>query len=141
MFLVLIAQNNACLCRSALQVQVPGRTHNTVLKNLQPDTDYTVTVVPVYSTGEGKPESENGKTCKHHAVLIVFSEWEVRIYSGMLSRCDILGRDRHLFTSVQAKVSGRSCWLAVNIHASRTSDKAAANMPIANLEAKTKAIT
>lgn len=93
MFLVLAVQNDARLCRSALQVQVPSRTHNTVLKNLQPDTDYTVTVVPVYPTGEGKPQSENGKTCKHRVFLIVFSEWEVRIRSGMLSRCDILGRD------------------------------------------------
>uniref|UniRef100_A0A674MXT1 Collagen alpha-1(XII) chain n=1 Tax=Takifugu rubripes TaxID=31033 RepID=A0A674MXT1_TAKRU len=49
-------------------VQVPGRTHNTVLKNLQPDTDYTVTVVPVYPTGEGKPESENGKTLERSPV-------------------------------------------------------------------------
>ncbi|CAG09868.1 unnamed protein product, partial [Tetraodon nigroviridis] len=49
-------------------VQVPGKTHNTVLKNLQPDTDYTVTVVPVYSTGEGKPVSENGKTLERSPV-------------------------------------------------------------------------
>lgn len=132
---------------SAPQVQVPGKTHNTVLKNLQPDTDYTVTVVPVYSTGEGKPVSENGKTCKHHVFVIVFSEWEVKIRSGMLSRCDILGRGgifftaKHPFTSVQTKVSGLSCWLAVNIHASRTSDKAAAYTMAPNLDAKIKAIT
>uniref|UniRef100_A0A672RH76 Collagen type XII alpha 1 chain n=1 Tax=Sinocyclocheilus grahami TaxID=75366 RepID=A0A672RH76_SINGR len=34
----------------------------TVLKNLQSDTEYTVTVVPVYAPGEGKRMSENGKT-------------------------------------------------------------------------------
>ncbi|XP_016340926.1 collagen alpha-1(XII) chain-like [Sinocyclocheilus anshuiensis] len=43
-------------------VQVPGSTTSTVLKNLQSDTEYTVTVVPVYAPGEGKRMSENGKT-------------------------------------------------------------------------------
>uniref|UniRef100_A0A673LVD9 Collagen alpha-1(XII) chain-like n=1 Tax=Sinocyclocheilus rhinocerous TaxID=307959 RepID=A0A673LVD9_9TELE len=43
-------------------VQVPGSTSSTVLKNLQSDTEYTVTVVPVYAPGEGKRMSENGKT-------------------------------------------------------------------------------
>ncbi|XP_061897868.1 collagen alpha-1(XII) chain-like isoform X2 [Entelurus aequoreus] len=43
-------------------VQVPGNTYNTVLKNLDSDTVYTVTVVPVYPAGEGKRMSENGKT-------------------------------------------------------------------------------
>ncbi|XP_056111849.1 collagen alpha-1(XII) chain isoform X1 [Rhinichthys klamathensis goyatoka] len=42
--------------------QVPGSTTSTVLKNLQSDTKYTVTVVPVYAPGEGKRMSENGKT-------------------------------------------------------------------------------
>uniref|UniRef100_A0A673M095 Collagen alpha-1(XII) chain n=1 Tax=Sinocyclocheilus rhinocerous TaxID=307959 RepID=A0A673M095_9TELE len=41
---------------------VPGSTSSTVLKNLQSDTEYTVTVVPVYAPGEGKRMSENGKT-------------------------------------------------------------------------------
>ncbi|XP_059376861.1 collagen alpha-1(XII) chain-like isoform X4 [Carassius carassius] len=43
-------------------VQVPGSSTSTVLKNLQSDTEYTVTVVPVYVPGEGKRMSENGKT-------------------------------------------------------------------------------
>ncbi|XP_065123394.1 collagen alpha-1(XII) chain isoform X2 [Paramisgurnus dabryanus] len=43
-------------------VQVPGSSTTTVLKNLQSDTEYTVTVVPVYAAGEGKRLSENGKT-------------------------------------------------------------------------------
>uniref|UniRef100_A0A671NCH2 Collagen, type XII, alpha 1a n=1 Tax=Sinocyclocheilus anshuiensis TaxID=1608454 RepID=A0A671NCH2_9TELE len=43
-------------------IQVPGSTTSTVLKNLQSDTEYTVTVVPVYAPGEGKRMSENGKT-------------------------------------------------------------------------------
>ncbi|XP_051951417.1 collagen alpha-1(XII) chain-like isoform X2 [Xyrauchen texanus] len=42
--------------------QVSGTTTSTVLKNLEPDTTYTVTVVPVYAEMEGKPLSENGKT-------------------------------------------------------------------------------
>ncbi|XP_039506999.1 collagen alpha-1(XII) chain isoform X1 [Pimephales promelas] len=42
--------------------QVPGSTTSTVLKNLLSDTEYTVTVVPVYAPGEGKRMSENGKT-------------------------------------------------------------------------------
>ncbi|KAG9347396.1 hypothetical protein JZ751_004963 [Albula glossodonta] len=42
--------------------QVSGSTTTTVLKNLQPDTVYTVSVVPVYAEGDGKRQSENGKT-------------------------------------------------------------------------------
>uniref|UniRef100_A0A8B9L7J0 Collagen alpha-1(XII) chain n=1 Tax=Astyanax mexicanus TaxID=7994 RepID=A0A8B9L7J0_ASTMX len=45
-------------------VQVSGQTFNTVLKNLQSDSVYAVTVVPVYATGDGKALTENGKTCK-----------------------------------------------------------------------------
>lgn len=47
-----------------MQTQVSGSTYRTVLKNLDMDTEYRVTVVPVYSLGEGQPMSENGKTCK-----------------------------------------------------------------------------
>nr|XP_015825821.2 collagen alpha-1(XII) chain isoform X3 [Nothobranchius furzeri] len=42
--------------------QVSGNTYNTVLRNLQHDTVYTVSVVPVYSSGDGQRMSENGKT-------------------------------------------------------------------------------
>ncbi|KAG7244369.1 hypothetical protein INR49_002894 [Caranx melampygus] len=49
-------------------VQVSGSTYNTVLKNLQSDTVYTVTVVPVYSAGEGQRMSENGKTLERSPV-------------------------------------------------------------------------
>ncbi|KAM3870859.1 collagen alpha-1(XII) chain-like [Diretmus argenteus] len=48
--------------------QVSGSTYNTVLKNLQSDTLYTVTVVPIYSAGEGQRMSENGKTLERSAV-------------------------------------------------------------------------
>lgn len=37
-------------------------TSSTILRSLQPDTVYTVSVVPVYAEGDGKTESENGKT-------------------------------------------------------------------------------
>lgn len=56
---------------TSAQVQVSGSTYNTVLKNLQSDTVYTATVVPVYSTGEGQRMSENGKTCKHCMHIII----------------------------------------------------------------------
>uniref|UniRef100_A0A3B3U400 Collagen type XII alpha 1 chain n=1 Tax=Poecilia latipinna TaxID=48699 RepID=A0A3B3U400_9TELE len=49
-------------------VQVPGSTYNTVLKNLDSDTLYTVSVVPVYATGEGLRLSENGKTLERSPV-------------------------------------------------------------------------
>uniref|UniRef100_A0A8C8J082 Collagen, type XII, alpha 1b n=1 Tax=Oncorhynchus tshawytscha TaxID=74940 RepID=A0A8C8J082_ONCTS len=42
--------------------QVSGTTTTTVLKELNPDTEYTVTVVPVYHEMEGLSRSQNGKT-------------------------------------------------------------------------------
>ncbi|XP_065112633.1 collagen alpha-1(XII) chain isoform X1 [Paramisgurnus dabryanus] len=42
--------------------QVSGMSTSTILRNLQPDTEYRVTVVPVYPDDEGKKQSENGKT-------------------------------------------------------------------------------
>ncbi|XP_010777233.1 collagen alpha-1(XII) chain isoform X2 [Notothenia coriiceps] len=48
--------------------QVSGSTYKTVLKNLQSDTLYTVTVVPVYSAGEGQRMSEDGKTLERSPV-------------------------------------------------------------------------
>uniref|UniRef100_A0A668A865 Collagen alpha-1(XII) chain n=1 Tax=Myripristis murdjan TaxID=586833 RepID=A0A668A865_9TELE len=47
---------------------VSGSTYKTVLRNLQSDTVYTVTVVPVYSAGEGQRLSENGKTLERSPV-------------------------------------------------------------------------
>ncbi|CAN9502287.1 unnamed protein product [Ophioblennius macclurei] len=49
-------------------VQVSGNTYNTVLKNLQSDTVYTASVVPIYSAGEGQRLSENGKTLERSPV-------------------------------------------------------------------------
>ncbi|CAL8312238.1 unnamed protein product [Lota lota] len=42
--------------------QVSGTTTTMVLKNLEPNTEYTVTVVPVYPEMEGKSQSKNGRT-------------------------------------------------------------------------------
>lgn len=39
-------------------------TTTTVLRGLQPDTLYNVSLVPVYADGDGKTMSENGKTSK-----------------------------------------------------------------------------
>lgn len=43
-------------------ITVPGNTIYTVLRGLQSDTPYTVTVVPVYSEGDGGRMSETGRT-------------------------------------------------------------------------------
>ncbi|KAL2081858.1 hypothetical protein ACEWY4_021676 [Coilia grayii] len=43
-------------------VQVSGVSTNTMLTNLQPDTEYKVTLLPVYLDAEGKRQSANGKT-------------------------------------------------------------------------------
>lgn len=53
-----------------LQDQVSGTTTSTVLKNLDPDTEYTVTVVPVYPEMEGISMSENGKTSKFWTKMV-----------------------------------------------------------------------
>lgn len=47
-----------------LQMQVSGMSTSTVLRDLQPDTKYTVALVPIYTDVEGKRSSANGKTSK-----------------------------------------------------------------------------
>lgn len=47
-------------------------TTTTTLRGLQPDTLYTVTLVPVYAAGDGKRMSENGKTSKTKTPLGIF---------------------------------------------------------------------
>lgn len=46
------------------QATVPGNTNYAVLRNLQPDTRYKVTVIPEYPEGDGGRMSDAGKTCK-----------------------------------------------------------------------------
>lgn len=48
--------------RCCKQEQVPGSQTNIVLRNLQPDTPYTVSVAPVYPATEGRRQSDNGRT-------------------------------------------------------------------------------
>ncbi|XP_008572507.1 PREDICTED: collagen alpha-1(XII) chain, partial [Galeopterus variegatus] len=43
-------------------VPIPGNTNYAILRNLQPDTPYTVTVVPVYTEGDGGRTSDTGRT-------------------------------------------------------------------------------
>lgn len=54
-----------------------GASTNTALRNLQPNTEYTITVVPVYSDMEGKRQSEKGKTSgyqsKYFKAYVAFS--------------------------------------------------------------------
>uniref|UniRef100_UPI0037E99097 collagen alpha-1(XII) chain n=1 Tax=Semicossyphus pulcher TaxID=241346 RepID=UPI0037E99097 len=47
---------------SESMTQVSGMSTNTVLRELKPDTEYKVTLVPIYSDVEGQRSSENGKT-------------------------------------------------------------------------------
>uniref|UniRef100_A0A673FMX9 Collagen alpha-1(XII) chain n=1 Tax=Sinocyclocheilus rhinocerous TaxID=307959 RepID=A0A673FMX9_9TELE len=63
---------------------LPGSTTSTVLKNLQSDTEYTVTVVPVYAPGEGKRMSENGKT------LVRTPAKNIRVYNPTTNTLNVL---------------------------------------------------
>lgn len=47
-----------------VQIMVPGSQNNLLLKPLLPDTEYKVTVTPIYTDGEGVSVSAPGKTCK-----------------------------------------------------------------------------
>lgn len=47
---------------SLVQDKVSVGTSSTILRGLQPDTVYRVSLVPVYAEGDGKTVSENGKT-------------------------------------------------------------------------------
>lgn len=42
-------------------------SNNVMLRDLRPDTEYKVTLVPIYPDVEGKRMSENGKTSKSEA--------------------------------------------------------------------------
>lgn len=52
------------------QEKVSAGTSSTILRSLQPDTVYTVSLVPVYAEGDGKTVSENGKTSELPVVLL-----------------------------------------------------------------------
>lgn len=50
---------------SDLQVMVPGRQNTLLLHPLLSDTEYKVTITPIYADGEGVSVSAPGKTCKY----------------------------------------------------------------------------
>lgn len=53
------------------QEQVSGSTTSTVLRNLDPNTVYKVTLLPVYDQDvEGKRQSENGKTSRSTYIVL-----------------------------------------------------------------------
>lgn len=47
-----------------VQVMVPGSQNHLLLKPLLSDTEYKVTVTPIYDDGEGVSVSAPGKTCE-----------------------------------------------------------------------------
>lgn len=51
------------------QEQVSGSTTSAVLQKLDPDTEYIVTVVPVYPEMEGISQSDKGRTSEFTAPL------------------------------------------------------------------------
>lgn len=55
--------NTMVLC-SCLQIMVPGSQNTLLLKNLLSETEYKVTVTPIYDDGEGVSVSAPGKTCE-----------------------------------------------------------------------------
>lgn len=57
-----------------------GGTTSTTLRNLDPDTVYSVAVVPVYPDVDGIREEEKGKT----------SEWQFRNISPLVSDCEFM---------------------------------------------------
>lgn len=62
-------------------VMVPGRQNSLLLKSLLPDTEYKVTVTPIYSDGEGVSVSAPGKTLPSSGPqnLRVSEEWYNRL--------------------------------------------------------------
>uniref|UniRef100_A0A3B3Q4H7 Collagen, type XII, alpha 1b n=1 Tax=Paramormyrops kingsleyae TaxID=1676925 RepID=A0A3B3Q4H7_9TELE len=64
-------------------VQISGGTTSTVLRNLHPDTLYTVSVVPVYPETEGKRQSEKGRTraVSHTFILQRVPPHNIKVYN------------------------------------------------------------
>lgn len=66
------------------QEQVSGSTTSTVLHNLDPNTVYKVTLLPIYEQGvEGKRQFENGKTSRStYVVLGLHQSLSVAVLDG-----------------------------------------------------------
>lgn len=59
------------------QEQVSGSATTTVLRNLDPNTVYKVTLLPIYEKdAEGKRQSENGKTSRLYWDYISDFQWQ-----------------------------------------------------------------
>lgn len=56
-------------------------TTSIILRNLMPDTPYTVSVLPVYPAREGKRQSENGKT-RESPFSVKLCFWIVAKFAG-----------------------------------------------------------
>lgn len=65
------------------QELVSGGTTSTVLRNLNANTVYKVTLLPMYESDvEGKRQSENGKTSESRCLYLQF--WDGELYEGSL---------------------------------------------------------
>lgn len=59
--------------------KVPPTVTSTVLKRLQPQTTYDITVLPIYKTGEGKIRQGSGTTGKNKKLKFL---WE-KLYNSL----------------------------------------------------------
>lgn len=78
----LVDQGNRGLTQTVVlcffvQVMVPGSQNNLLLKSLLSDTEYKVTVTPIYDDGEGVSVSAPGKTCESN-FLPVDTSWLIK---------------------------------------------------------------
>jgi len=78
---------------------------NTVLRGLTPDTEYRVSVVPVYADVEGKRVSENGKTSRSHAGGVPSDSGSINV-PGVHPRCPQAGPVRSQTFRVWGVVGG-----------------------------------
>ncbi|KAB1267718.1 Collagen alpha-1 chain, partial [Camelus dromedarius] len=59
-------------------VPIPGNTNYAILRNLQPDAPYTITVVPDYPEGNGGCTADTGRIWKCKKYVLVFLSSVVR---------------------------------------------------------------
>lgn len=56
---------------------MPGRQNTLLLQPLLSDTEYKVTITPVYSDGEGVSVSAPGKTCEYYTNFLLVFGWDM----------------------------------------------------------------
>lgn len=59
--------------------KAPGGTNTLVLRRLQPQTPYDITVVPVYKFGDGRQRQGEGTTCK-----LIADIWQLEVRQKLL---------------------------------------------------------